>query len=96
VAWSNSGGAGNEVQRGGSGEQGGRVVDQFWGGGEYEAHWKNELGEVWSAGEEQWWGQRSGVVVGSSRCGKVIHDGTMLGLWSRRSERGRSEMSVAA
>jgi hypothetical protein len=29
VARPNSGGAGDEVQRGGSGEQGGRVVDQL-------------------------------------------------------------------
>jgi hypothetical protein len=57
----NSGGPGDEVQRGGSGEQGGRVVYQFWGGGEEEPHQKNELGEVWSAEEERQWGAASGV-----------------------------------
>jgi hypothetical protein len=77
------------VQRGGSGEQGGRVVDQFWGGGEEEAHRKNELSEVWTAGGERQWGRRPGVVVGSSRCGKVVHGGAMLGVWSRRSKRGQ-------
>jgi hypothetical protein len=30
--------AGDEVQRGGSGERGGRVVDQIWGDGEEGAH----------------------------------------------------------
>jgi hypothetical protein len=65
------------------------VVDQFWGGGEEEAHRKNELSEVWTAGGERRWGRRPGVVVGSSRCGKVVHGGEMLGVRSRWSERGR-------
>jgi hypothetical protein len=88
VARPNSGGAGDEVQRGGSGEQGGRVVDQFWGGREEEAHQKVELGEVWTIGGERRWGWHPGVVVGSSRCGKVLHGGAVLRVWSRRSERG--------
>jgi hypothetical protein len=54
------GGVSDEVQWRGSGEQGGWVVDQFWGGREEEAHQKNELGEVWSAEGEQRWGATSG------------------------------------
>jgi hypothetical protein len=65
-------------QRGAAGrvwEQGGRVVDQFYGGGEDEAHRKNELGEVWSAGEEQWWSAahgagRSYTTARCSGCGR--------------------------
>jgi hypothetical protein len=61
--------------------------------GEEEAHRKNELGEVWSAVGERRWGQRLGVVVGSSRCGKVVHGGAVLGVWSSLSERDRSGLS---
>jgi hypothetical protein len=47
----------------------GRVVDQFWGGGEEVAHRKNEHGEVWSAGGERWWGVVSG---GSGRSLRAV------------------------
>jgi hypothetical protein len=72
------------------------VVDQFWGGGEEEAHWKNELGEVWSVGEELRWGRHPGVVVGISRCRKVIHDGAVLRVWSRWSDRGQRRLNATA
>jgi hypothetical protein len=52
-------------------------------------HRKNELyDEVWSAGGERWWGRRPGVVVGSSRCRKVILGGAVLRVWSIRPKRG--------
>jgi hypothetical protein len=41
-------------------------------------------------------GQRPGVVVNSSWCGKVVHGGTVLGVWSRRSKRGWSGLSAVA
>jgi hypothetical protein len=41
-------------------------------------HWKDELcGDVQLAGEERRRGRRPGVVVDSSRCGKVVHGGTV-------------------
>jgi hypothetical protein len=55
------------------------VVDQFWGSGEEEAHRKNELcGDVRSVRGERRRGRSPGVVVDSSRCGKVVHGGAVL------------------
>jgi hypothetical protein len=57
------------------------VVDPFWGGGKEEAQQKNELyGEEWSVG-----GNGGGVVIDNSRCGEVVHGGTVLGAWLNRS-----------
>jgi hypothetical protein len=57
------------------------------GGGEEEAHRKNELrGDVRSARGEWRWGQRLEVVVNSSRCGKVVHGGAVLGAVTGSSE----------
>jgi hypothetical protein len=41
-------------------------------------------------------GRRPGVVVGSTRCGKVVHDSMVLGVWSRRTERGWNGLSMVA
>jgi hypothetical protein len=64
---------------------------------EGRAHRKNKLdGEVWLAGGERWWGQHPGVVVNDSGCREVVHGDAVLGAWSKRSERGRSELSATA
>jgi hypothetical protein len=64
---------------------------------EGRAHQKNELnGKVWSAGGERRWGWHPGLVVDGSGCTEVVHDGAVLGAWSKRSERGRSRLSMVA
>jgi hypothetical protein len=76
------------------------VVDPFWDGRKSEAHRKNKLcGEVWSVGGNGGGGgggAASGVVVGSSRCMEVVLGSVVLVVWSRRSERGRSRLSMVA
>jgi hypothetical protein len=63
------------------------VVDPFWGGR------KEKLTERTSSTVRC---GRPEVVVDSSGCGEVVHDGAVLGAWSNRSERGRSGLSTAA
>jgi hypothetical protein len=73
------------------------VVDPFWDGRKSEAHRKNKLyGVVWSAGGNGGGGAASGVVVASSRCMEVVLGSMVLVVWSRRSERGRSRLSMVA